>query len=397
LAVDLTVEIAGVKFKNPIWVASSELAGSLDNTFRAITSGAGGVILKSIADNPRYNDPRITRWRVLDENYRWCRGKVPRNFTMYSRGGPAQHPDVFLRDIEQKKKWARENNVVLIGSIAESNTQAWVRAAELIAAQDIPMIELNFGSPHAEVSEKTTGMELGQDINKIKEITSAVARAVPLPLIVKLTQQVVDMVETAGAAREAGAVGVTVSNRHSGFLVDVDTGKPYLSGPAGVGGPWVKPLTMGWVYKIYSRLQMPVTASGGASDWKDAAGFLLAGATAVQYCSSVIVKGYQTINRAVAGLEGYLDQKGYSSVVEMVGSAARAAIPYKEILDLPRERAVATEPELCHDCGICLERCLFGAISQQDKGVSISDQRCVGCGLCVAVCPSPGALELVPR
>jgi dihydroorotate dehydrogenase (fumarate)/dihydropyrimidine dehydrogenase (NAD+) subunit PreA len=237
-----------------------------------------------------------------------------------------------------------------------------------------------------------TGMLVGQDKNAAAEITQTVARAVKVPIIVKLTPQVADVVPMAQAVKAAGASGVTIINRFVGFALDIETGKPYINGWAGVGGPWVKPLTLRWVSKIYTGMDIPITGTNGVYDWKDVVEFMMSGATIVQICSVLMLKGYSYLKEVIKGLDDFLNRKGYKTAREIVGLAARAALTYAEMEALPKEHAVINR-ELCTDCQRCIRSCFYNQIDLKEGHVAISGE-CRGCGICTCVCPVPGAVSL---
>ncbi len=298
-----------------------------------------------------------------------------------------------MRELKEAQASALKSDCVIIGSVAGTTVQSWVTLSKMIEDTGIRLIELNFGCPHpSEMKATPTGMLVGQDREAASEITYQVTKAVKIPVIIKLTPQVADVVQMARAVRSAGASAVTIINRFVGFCVDIETGRPYLHGWAGVGGPWVKPLTLRWVSKIYTGLDLPITGTNGVYDWRDAVEFLMSGATLVQYCSVVMLKGYAYLGRVVRDLNDFLTRKGYGSVQEIIGIAARAALTYEEMESLPRESAWI-DPALCTACRRCFRSCFYNAIEVRGKAVRVTEA-CRGCGLCTCVCPVPGALIL---
>ena len=137
--------------------------------------------------------------------------------------------------------------------------------------------------------------------------------------------------------REAGASAVTLTNRFLGFVVNIETARPFIYGHAGVGGPWVKPLTLRWISKTYEAMpDLPITGSNGCYDASDMVEFMMSGARIVQMCSAVMLKGYPYLGQVVKDFGAFLDRKGYATSEDIVGLAARAAMPYDQIKALPR-------------------------------------------------------------
>ncbi len=391
---DLRVNFLGVEFKNPVLATSAEPTHDLRNLKKVIENGAGGLVVKTLTDcEPLKWLSAQTRWRFLDEKHQVCHGTIPRLFTLYGRVGlQDKDNDVWLKQIEQARKIGDKEGCVVIGSIASTEVPGWVNLAKMIEQTGVKMMELNFGCPHpSQMQETKTGMLVGQDKELASEIVKAVTQNVSTPIIVKLTPQVADMVEIARAVKEAGASAVVVMNRFVGFCVNVEEAEPYIYGSAGVGGPWVKPLTLRWIYQIYRDLGIPISGSNGVYDARDVAEFMMAGATIVGTCSVIMTEGYGWIAKTIRELNDFLDKKGYKTVKEIIGIAAKKALTYAEMEELPKEKA-ELDPDLCTLCKKCIETCFYNALKMRG-GRLIVGFECRGCGICTCVCPE-GAISL---
>ena len=391
---DLRVNFLGVEFKNPVLASSGEPTFSLRNMQRVIENGAGGLVAKTLTDSESMKRLSAqTRWRFLDEKHRVCHGTVPRLFTLYGRVGlQDEETDVWLKEVEQAREMGDKEGCVVIGSIASTEVPGWVKLAKMTEETGVRMMELNFGCPHPSQMEETeTGMLVGQDKELASEIVNAVTQNVAIPIIVKLTPQVADVVEIAKAVRGAGASAVTVINRFVGFCVDVERAEPDIYGLAGVGGPWVKPLTLRWIYQIYKDLGIPISGSNGVYDAMDVAEFLMTGATVVQMCSVIMAEGYGWIAKTIRELNDFLDRKGYKAAEEIIGIAAKRALSYAAMEEFPKEKAEVDE-DLCTLCEKCVEICFYNALKVEDGRLVIRNE-CRGCGICTCVCPE-GAISL---
>lgn len=391
---NLKVNFLGVEFKNPLLASSAEPTADLKNMQRVIESGAGGLVVKTLTDSESmWRLSAQTRWRFLDGRHQVCHGTIPRLFTLYGRTGLQDKPtDVWLKEVEQARERGDKESCVVIGSIASTELSGWVKLAKMTEETGVRMMELNFGCPHSSQMEETkTGMLVGQDKELASEIVKAVTQNVSIPIIVKLTPQVADVVEIARAVKEAGASAVTILNRFVGFCVDVERGEPYIYGTAGVGGPWVKPLTLRWVCQIYRDLGIPISGTNGAYDAQDVAEFMMAGATVVQMCSVIMAEGYGWLTKTIKELNDFLDRKEYNTVQEIIGIAAKRALTYAEIEELPKEEAEVDE-DLCTLCEKCIETCFYNALKMEDGRLVVGDE-CRGCGVCTCVCPE-GAIRL---
>ncbi len=387
---DLSVEFCGIKFKNPVLAASAEPTLDVNLMRQVIKAGAGGLVAKSVSNAEGMRKlSKYSNWRYLNEKHEVARGKVPRLFTLLGRAGATlEPPKEWMKVLKEVKRIADAEGTVLIGSGLGPHIEDWVEQAKMMEDIGLEIVELNFGCPHPYSMKlgAKTGMEIGQDIELSSEIVKAVTSAVSIPIIAKLTQQVTDVVAVAQAMKDSGAAGVTISNRYVGFVVDVETGKPLLNGWAGVGGPWVKPLTLRWISKVHAAMDtLPISGSNGPYDWKDIVEFLMSGATTVQLCSILMLKGIDYISRVISGLDEFLDRKGYKSVNDIVGIAAKSARTYDEIYESGRSKATISE-EKCTVCGICPKSCFYEAIETGDGRVWVNE-KCVGCGICFSVCP----------
>ncbi|MDP2931832.1 MAG: 4Fe-4S binding protein [Chloroflexota bacterium] len=386
---DLSVEFAGIKFKNPVLAASAEPTLNVKNMRRVIEAGAGGLVAKSVSHDPALRRV-FHKWRILNERHEVARGKVPRGFTLYGRGNATELTlEEWLPVLKESKKIADDAGAVLIGSGDGPAVADWVEQAKRIEDIGIQMMECNFGCPHpgSEEGHRKTG-QIGQDIDFSTEIIRAIKKEVSIPIVVKCSPQVVDLLEIVRALREAGAAGVTISNRFTGFIVDIQTGKPLLSSWAGVGGPWVKPITLRWISQAHALMpDFPVSGSNGPYDWKDVVEYIMSGATTVQLCSVLLVKGIDYIKDVVAGLNTFLDGKGYQNVRDILGMAVKAALPPAEATKVAPVRARIDE-EKCTACGNCIRSCMFAAIQSEDERVWVDDKACVGCEMCFSMCPA---------
>jgi len=386
---DTHVEFCGVEFKNPLVVGSSELTLNEGNMRACIDAGAGGLVAKTLTDSQVMREQTAySKWRFLDDSHRISPGRIPHAFSFYGRSGLAEEtPEEWIKELSAARRYGWERDCVVVGSIAGTTPEAWAELAGAMEECSVPLIEMNLGCPHpSELEGARTGMVVGQDPAAAAEAVEAVTEVTSIPVIVKLTPQVADMVHVVRGVREAGAAAVTLTNRFMEFAVDVEQARPYIYGWAGVGGPWVKPLTLRWVSKSYAAMpDLPIAGSNGAYGGTDVIEFMMSGATVVEMCSSIMLNGFEHISTVVREVEQFMDRNGYATASELVGIATAAAHTYEEIRALGRERA-EIDRELCIDCGICEEHCYYDAIAEQG-GEYVILPECRGCGICSCVCP----------
>jgi len=392
---NLAIDFCGVRIKNPLVAASAEPTLNAKNMIKCIDTGAGGVIAKTMTDSPAMRELTTrAKWRFLNERHEVCRGRVPRGFSLYSRSGLAiEPPEEFIHIMKETLEYAADHDATVIGSIGSIEQEGWVSLAKQMEDVGVPLLELNFGCPHPKLMPGVrTGMNVGQDFDYACEITEAVAQAVDIPIMIKVTPQVTDLVGFSGQLKAVGAAAVTLTNRFIGFVPDIETGKPMIYGQAGIGGPWTKPLTLRWINEVRQafKKELFIAGTNGAYDWRDIVAFIMSGAHIVEMCSAVMCYGYEWLGKQVKGLEKFMNEKGYPTIESMLGIASDAALPYR---DMPIEKARVVA-ENCTNCKRCLKACFSDAMQDAEDHTWVNTENCVGCGGCYSVCPAPGAIEI---
>jgi dihydroorotate dehydrogenase len=218
-----------------------------------------------------------------------------------------------------------------VASVIPADSAALPGLAADVESAGLRWLELNLSAPHA--SESRPGSVVRADRPEgAAALTAAVREATSLPLTVKLSGDGADAVALATAAHGAGADHVALAGRHMAFVPDLETRRPLLGTFGAIGGDWALPLTMRWVAKTRLALGpgVPLVGTGGARDGGDVARLMLAGATAVQVASSVIVEGFGALGRIRDELSAYLASQELDAR-DAVGQAADAATTYEEI------------------------------------------------------------------
>jgi dihydroorotate dehydrogenase (fumarate)/dihydropyrimidine dehydrogenase (NAD+) subunit PreA len=389
---NLALEFCGVKFKNPVVIASIETTNSPEVIRECVDAGAGGMIIKTLTDIE--DMARLTqnsKYAILNEKNEPIKGKVGKNFVFYSRSGYSSlHYTEWVPYLKELQKYAAERGSHLIGSAGGKTVQSWVDICRTIEDCGLPMVELNFGCPHpAMMPGVHGGSMIGQEPDVAAEVTRKVCEAVKIPVIVKLTPDQSRVLDVARAVKNAGASAVTATNRYTGFSVDIETGSPRLGGPAGIGGVWAKPLSLRWVHRIYTELGMPITGSNGIYDHRDVVEFIMAGAPLVQVGSVLMLKGIKYLPKIIQGLADFMDTHGYDDIDSMLGIASRRSV--KDYGDQFRKARMHSEVnhETCKNprCTICIQTCFYDALKQADDQVGSLHNNCIGCEMCVQTCP----------
>ena len=254
-----------------------------------------------------------------------------------------------------------------------------------------------------------------------------------IPVIVKLTPNISDIVMPARAAVAAGANAVSLINTLNSIVgVDLDTLEitPNIAGKGGHGGyagPAVKPIALNMLAAlgndpVIKRSGMPISGMGGISNWRDAAEFLLLGAGSLQVCTAVMHYGFRIIDDLCDGLSNWMDEKGYARVSDVVAHSLHRITDFNNF-DLSFRAVARIDQQKCIRCELCYVACndtahqcidlidKNGAVVQprsyavQSNGreeavgsrpkVQVREQDCVGCRLCYNICPVEDCIHMI--
>ena len=297
---DLTVNIAGLKLRNPTMLSAGILGLSGLSLKRVWDAGAGAVVSKSLGLESRmgYSNPTIVEVDCGVIN---------------AMGLPNPGVKEYINEV----KIAKSHGVkIIIGSIYGRSPKEFSEAAKILAASGVNAVELNLSCPNVE----TVGMEIGQDPKLVSAIVKAVKRSIRLPVFAKLTPNISNIKLIAKAAEDAGVDGVVAINTVRAMAIDIDTGRPILSNKiGGLSGPAIKPIAVRCVYEIAKTVKVPIIGCGGIMNWKDVIEFLLAGASAVQIGTAIAYKDFAIFDEVLKGVKQYLVKNGYSNISNVVG------------------------------------------------------------------------------
>ena len=287
------------------------------------------------------------------------------------------------------------------------NEQAWRDHVPMIEDTGADALELNFGCPHG-MSERGMGAAVGQVPEYIQMATEWAKAAASIPVIVKLTPNVTNILPPAKAAKDGGADGVSLINTVNSIMgvnYDTLTMYPTTDGKGthgGYCGEAVKPIALNMVAEIArtaDTADIPISGIGGISDWRDAVDFLALGASNVQVCTAAMVYGFKIIDDLTDGLSTFLDDKGMKSVDELVARAVPSVTDW-QYLNLNYVEKAVIDQDLCIKCGRChivCEDTSHQAITHTVNGerrFEVIDEECVGCNLCVSVRPVDSCITM---
>jgi dihydropyrimidine dehydrogenase (NAD+) subunit PreA len=419
---DLSIDFAGIRSPNPFWLASAPPSNSGMQVHRAFEAGWGGAVWKTIGAPVLNVSNRYGAWHYGNQKMLGIN-----NVELIS-----DRPlDVNLREImEVKRTWP--DRAVIVSAMVESRPEIWHDIIRRIQDTGADGIELNYGCPHG-MSERGMGSAVGQVPEYCEEITRWVMEVAKIPVIVKLTPNISDIVMPARAAAAAGANAVSLINTLNSIVgVDLDTLEitPNIAGKGGHGGyagPAVKPIALNMLAalgkdSVMRDSKLPISGMGGISTWRDAAEFLLLGAGSLQVCTAVMHYGFRVVEDLCDGLSNWMDEKGYATVSKVVGRSLHRISDFSNF-DLSFRAVARIDQQKCIRCDLCYVACndtahqCIDLINEAGRivqpraydvcsngweeavnsrpTVKVREEDCVGCRLCYNICPVEDCIRMI--
>ena len=296
---DLTVNIAGVEFKNPVITASGTFGFGREYSEFYPLREIGGLSCKGITLKPRMGNPPP---RIAE---------TPSGI-LNAVGLQTPGVDHF---IERDLPGLKEQETVVIANIAGNTPEEYAQMAEKLSESSVDMIEMNISCPNV----KHGGVQFGTSCQSVGAITREVRAHCKKPLMVKLSPNVSDIAEIARAAESEGADALSLINTLTGMRIDINTRRPIIrNNTGGLSGPAVFPVAVRMVWQTVGAVKIPVVGMGGISTWRDAVEMMMAGASAIQVGTALFSDPYAPL-KIKEGLNRYLDDQGIASVAELAG------------------------------------------------------------------------------
>ncbi|MBA2565965.1 MAG: dihydroorotate dehydrogenase [Gemmatimonadetes bacterium] len=305
-AANLAVELAGVRFQNPVWVASGTFGYGDDFQTIFDVSRLGAVVTKTLFLGPRDGNPPP---RIAEVG-----GGMLNSIGLANIGWEAFR--------ERKAPWLRQHLppaqlvVNVAGNTAEEYREVALRVDAARAEVGAAALELNISCPN--VNEG--GTNIGCDLRLTREVLREVRAVTSLPLLVKLSPNNADLVPFARLAEEEGADGVSLINTLYGMTVDLHSRRPFLGhGSGGLSGPSLLPVGVFWTYKVHQAVRIPIVGIGGIARAEDALQYLMAGARAVQVGTASFLNPFASLE-VIDGIARFLDRHRMD-LEELIGVA----------------------------------------------------------------------------
>lgn len=400
---DLSINIAGIRSPNPFWLASAPPTDKEYNVRRALEAGWGGVVWKTLGEDPpvvnvssRYGATRYNGQRMAGLN----------NIELITDRPLA----VNLAEIKSVKK-DYPDRAIIVSIMVPCVEESWKRILPLVEETGADGIELNFGCPHG-MSERNMGSAVGQVPEYVEMVTRWCKQYTRMPVIVKLTPNITNILNPARAALRGGADAVSLINTIQSVVgVDLDAmaPMPVVDGRGthgGYCGPAVKPIALrmlGEIARTPDTSVLPISGIGGISNWRDAAEFLVMGATSLQVCTAAMHYGFRIVEDMIDGLSNWMDEKGFETIADVTGRAIPNFVNWNQ-LNLKFKTLASIDQDACIKCGLCYIACedtSHQAISKTllngERHYEVIDEECVGCNLCAHVCPVDDCITMVPQ
>lgn len=299
---NLETNFCGINFRNPLVLASGILGVTGDSFHNTVAHGAGGITTKSLWLKPHPGHPNPTM---------------------------AGYPEYFINAVglsdagiekakEELGKYLPERKAPLIANIVAAKKSDFGQAAEEIAQLDPDALEINISCPNV---EDEMGKPFACDIMDAAEVTRLVKKHVPkIPIILKLSPNVPNIVEIAKSCIGAGADAITAVNTMPGMRLNLELRAPVLANKTGgVSGPGLFPMALKAVYDIYRATKIPIVGTGGVSSGEDAIEMIMAGATLVGVGTMVYYRDTQGFKEMTTEMETWMDKNGVKNLEAIRG------------------------------------------------------------------------------
>lgn len=300
--IDLSVSLPGLELKNPIMPASGCFGFGREYSQFYNLSELGAIIMKSATGKERRGNPTP---RVAETSS-----------GMLNAIG-LQNPGV-SKILETEIPYLAKYDIPIIANVAGSTMDEYEFVmAELNNSDQLAAIELNISCPNV----KEGGIQFGIDPHMAATVTEKVKQISRVPVYVKLSPNVTNIVDMAKAIEHAGADGLTMINTLTGMQIHLPSKKPLIANKTGgLSGAAIKPIAIRMIYEVSQHVSIPIIGMGGIESAEDVVEFLLAGASAVAIGTANFQNPF-ACPEVIAALPDVLASYGYSSVEEVIGGA----------------------------------------------------------------------------
>ncbi|MED1469594.1 dihydroorotate dehydrogenase [Bacillus salipaludis] len=296
----LNINLPGLNLKNPVMPASGCFGFGREYSKFYDLSLLGAIMIKATTVEPRFGNPTP---------------RVAETTSGMLNAIGLQNPGL-EKVVSEELPWLAQYDVPIIANVAGSLEEDYIAVAkEISKAPNVHALELNISCPNV----KTGGIAFGTIPEVAKQLTRKVKEVSEVPVYVKLSPNVTNIVEMAKAVEDGGADGLTMINTLVGMRLDLKTGKPILANrTGGLSGPAVKPVAIRMIYEVSQAVNIPIIGMGGITSAEDVIEFFYAGASAVAVGTANFVDPF-VCPAIIEELPVLLDKLGYEHISECRG------------------------------------------------------------------------------
>ena len=297
--INMSVDIAGVDFKNPVTVASGTFGSGIEYGEYLDLNLLGAVTTKGVANIPWEGNPSP---RIAET----------RSGMMNAIGLQNPGIDTF---IERDLKYLKKINTKVIVNVCGKCEEDYLEVVERLSDQAVDMLEINISCPNV----KEGGIAFGQNPKAAEGITKAIKAKAKQPVIMKLSPNVTDITEMARAVEAGGADAISLINTLTGMKIDVNKRTFAIANKtAGLSGPAIHPIAVRMVYQVANAVGLPIIGMGGVYDTETALEMIMAGASMVAVGTANFNDPYTTI-KIIDGIRAYLIRNKISDIRDLIG------------------------------------------------------------------------------
>ena len=392
---DLSINFCGIDLESPFLLSAGPSTDELSIAGRGLEMGWAGLILKTTS----------VPGTKVDLAYPMMSGLSYGDNKLIGMGNIDLISQYHIEEITDRIKFLKKKypGKMIGASIMGSKKEDWQTLVNRLEKAGVDLIECSFSCPQGNIGE-----DPGKMLAQSESATEITARWVKeasdrVPVLIKITPQVTDIVKIANAVKRAGADGITASNSIPALMgIDVYSFAPIpnLSGKStysGLTGPVIKPVTLRTIAEIAKHVDIPISGNGGAETWSDVVEFLALGAGNVQFCTAVMSYGFRIIEDLISGLSLYMEKTGLDSVGEIIGRALPNIVDHDSLSRTEVKSFINSTT--CIECQLCYLACRDGGheaieLPSASRIPEVKKEICVGCGLCRLVCPVNDCIEI---
>jgi dihydroorotate dehydrogenase (NAD+) catalytic subunit len=297
---DVSVTIAGVRFKNPVIAASGAFGCGREYADLLDVGALGGVCTKGLTLEPKTGNSGMR----LHETPSGLMNSIG----LENPGIPA-----FIEKDSPYVQELQKQGVIVIANLSGSSVEEYAEGARLLDLCGVDMVELNISCPNV----TSGGMAFGLDPETASYVARIVRKALHKPLIVKLSPNAPDITAVASACIAAGADALSLVNTFKAIAIDVENRKPVFDNvSAGLSGPAIRPIALRMVWELAGSVAVPIIGLGGIASANDALEFLMAGAKAVQVGTATFANP-AAMPEIMDGIVTYMEKKGIFCIEDL--------------------------------------------------------------------------------